>query len=47
MAHQPMSINDWIEIDKDYTWYLEQKAKVIQEQGQCIPTYSRHPNRVS
>lgn len=39
MAHQPMHINDWIEIDKDYTWYLEQKAKVIKEQGESS-TYS-------
>lgn len=21
MAHQPMHINDWIEIDSDYEWY--------------------------
>ena len=33
MAHQPMHTNDWIEIDKDYKWYLEEKAKVISEQG--------------
>jgi len=36
MAHQPMDINDWIEIDKDYTWYIEQKAKVIKEQGKHV-----------
>ncbi|KAF8514639.1 hypothetical protein BU17DRAFT_52414 [Hysterangium stoloniferum] len=36
MAHQPMHINDWIEIDKDYRWYLEQKAKVISEQGKTV-----------
>ncbi len=35
MAHQPMHINDWIEIDKDYKWYLDQKAKVIKEKGWC------------
>ena len=28
-----MHINDWIEIDKDFKWYLEEKAKVISEQG--------------
>ena len=33
MAHQPMHINDWIEIDKDYEWYLEEKKRVIREQG--------------
>lgn len=33
MAHQPMHINDWIEIDSDYSWYLQEKAKVITEQG--------------
>lgn len=33
MAHQPMHINDWIEIDKDYVWYLKEKARIIQEQG--------------
>ena len=33
MAHQPMHINDWIEIDKDLKWYIEQKTRVIQEQG--------------
>ena len=38
MAHQPMDVNDWIEIDKDYTWYIEQKGRVIREQGktQCF-----------
>ena len=29
-----MNINDWIEIDSDYTWYIHEKAKVIAEQGQ-------------
>ncbi|GJJ08598.1 hypothetical protein Clacol_002817 [Clathrus columnatus] len=33
MAHQPMHINNWIEIDKDYVWYLKEKARIIQEQG--------------
>lgn len=36
MAHQPMHINDWIEIDKDYVWYLKEKARVIQEQGKNV-----------
>lgn len=33
MAHQPMNINDWIEIDKDLPWYIEEKQRVIKEQG--------------
>ncbi|EJD05609.1 uncharacterized protein FOMMEDRAFT_77964 [Fomitiporia mediterranea MF3/22] len=33
MSHQPMHINDWIEIDKDLKWYIEQKTRVINEQG--------------
>ncbi|PPQ81866.1 hypothetical protein CVT25_013466 [Psilocybe cyanescens] len=33
MAHQPMHINDWIEIDSDYTWYIHEKTRVINEQG--------------
>ncbi|KZT05341.1 uncharacterized protein LAESUDRAFT_726975 [Laetiporus sulphureus 93-53] len=36
MAHQPMHINDWIEIDKDYQWYLDEKARVIREQGKVV-----------
>ncbi|KIY73213.1 hypothetical protein CYLTODRAFT_417183 [Cylindrobasidium torrendii FP15055 ss-10] len=36
MAHQPMHINDWIEIDKDYAWYIEHKTKVIQEKGKVV-----------
>ncbi|KIJ31272.1 hypothetical protein M422DRAFT_186275 [Sphaerobolus stellatus SS14] len=36
MAHQPMHTNDWIEIDMDYEWYLEEKAKVIKEQGKKV-----------
>ncbi|PAV19140.1 hypothetical protein PNOK_0598400 [Pyrrhoderma noxium] len=36
MAHQPMHINDWIEIDKDLKWYIEQKTRVIQEQGKHV-----------
>ena len=33
MAHQPMHVNHWIEIDKEYKWYIDQKAQVIREQG--------------
>ncbi|KAI0941617.1 hypothetical protein AcW1_003465 [Taiwanofungus camphoratus] len=36
MAHQPMHINDWIEIDKEYKWYLDEKARVIREQGKIV-----------
>ncbi|OBZ69863.1 hypothetical protein A0H81_10273 [Grifola frondosa] len=36
MAHQPMHINHWIEIDKEYQWYLAEKAKVIKEQGKKV-----------
>ena len=39
MAHQPMHINDWIEIDKDLKWYIEQKTRVIQEQGALKVNY--------
>ena len=33
MSHQPMHINDWIEIDKDLKWYIEEKTRVINDQG--------------
>lgn len=36
MAHQPMHINDWIEIDSDYTWYIHEKTRVINEQGKLL-----------
>ncbi|KAH9480030.1 hypothetical protein JR316_0006627 [Psilocybe cubensis] len=36
MAHQPMHINDWIEIDSDYTWYIHEKTRVINEQGKHV-----------
>ncbi|EED81637.1 predicted protein [Postia placenta Mad-698-R] len=36
MAHQPMHINDWIEIDREYKWYLDEKARVIREQGKVV-----------
>ena len=38
MAHQPLHINDWIEIDKEYQWYLDEKARVIKEQGRARTT---------
>ncbi|KAI0758500.1 hypothetical protein BD413DRAFT_654543 [Trametes elegans] len=36
MAHQPMHINHWIEIDKEYRWYLDEKARVIKGQGKVV-----------
>ncbi|KAI0663963.1 hypothetical protein C8Q70DRAFT_211356 [Cubamyces menziesii] len=36
MAHQPMHINHWIEIDKEYKWYLDEKARVIKEHGKTV-----------
>ncbi|KAH9834100.1 uncharacterized protein C8Q71DRAFT_873543 [Rhodofomes roseus] len=36
MAHQPLHINDWIEIDKEYQWYLDEKARVMREQGKNL-----------
>lgn len=36
MSHQPMHVNHWIEIDKDYEWYLRERAKTIQEQGKIV-----------
>ncbi|KAL5498789.1 hypothetical protein ACEPAH_2144 [Sanghuangporus vaninii] len=36
MSHQPMHVNDWIEIDKDLKWYIEQKTRVISEQGKHV-----------
>ncbi|KAI8978285.1 hypothetical protein BD414DRAFT_580100 [Trametes punicea] len=36
MAHQPMHVNHWIEIDKEYKWYLNEKARVIREQGKVV-----------
>ena len=38
MAHQLMHPNHWIEIDKEYEWYLAEKARVIREQG--MPAYT-------
>jgi len=36
MAHQPLHVNNWIEIDKEYKWYLSEKARVIREQGKVV-----------
>ncbi|TDL24583.1 hypothetical protein BD410DRAFT_745243 [Rickenella mellea] len=36
MSHQPMHINDWIEIDKDLKWYIDEKARVIREKGKHV-----------
>lgn len=36
MAHQPMNINHWIEIDKDIGWYIDEKTRVIKEQGKTV-----------
>ncbi|KZS91046.1 hypothetical protein SISNIDRAFT_414539 [Sistotremastrum niveocremeum HHB9708] len=33
MAHQAMHVNDWIEIDKDFEWYLAEKKRAIAEHG--------------
>ena len=33
MAHQPMHVNSWIEIDHEYRQYLDDKEKVIQTHG--------------
>ena len=33
MAHRSMHVDHWIEIDKEYEWYLSEKAKVIEEHG--------------
>lgn len=41
-----MHINDWIEIDKEYKWYIDEKARVIEEQGMFtrrLP-FMGHPN---
>ncbi|KAH9942146.1 uncharacterized protein BXZ73DRAFT_41217 [Epithele typhae] len=36
MAHQPMHPNNWIEIDKHYRRYVEDKAEVIKSQGRNV-----------
>ncbi|KAL1938522.1 hypothetical protein VTO73DRAFT_11545 [Trametes versicolor] len=32
----PMHINHWIEIDKEYKWYIDEKARVIAQQGKKV-----------
>ena len=41
-----MHVNHWIEIDKEYKWYIDQKAQVIREQGKTL-TLSAHTLSVS
>lgn len=41
MSHRPMHINDWIEIDKDYTTYLERKKQVMEQHGQYVSPITR------
>lgn len=36
MAHQKMHIDNWIELDKDYMFYLDMKKRVIEEQGHKV-----------
>ena len=36
MAHQPMSANDWIEVDSDYVRDLEEKAELVRVQGSVV-----------
>lgn len=36
MAHQKMHIDNWIELDKDYMFYLDMKKRVIEEQGKKV-----------
>ncbi|KAG9125855.1 hypothetical protein FRC07_005917 [Ceratobasidium sp. 392] len=36
MAHQPLLPNDWIELSSSYRWYLEEKQRVIAEQGKNV-----------
>lgn len=37
MAHQPMEIDNWIEISTDYEWYLSEKKKVIESEVTLPP----------
>ena len=41
-----MHVNHWIEIDKEYKWYIDQKAQVIRKQGKTL-TLSAHTRSVS
>ena len=36
MSHQPMNVNDWIEIDADYKQDLKAKERLIQTQGKVV-----------
>ncbi|KAF8304833.1 hypothetical protein DL93DRAFT_2066749 [Clavulina sp. PMI_390] len=36
MAHQPLEIENWMEISADYEWYLSEKKRVIEEQGKVV-----------
>ncbi|KAI0753151.1 hypothetical protein C8Q80DRAFT_1097241 [Daedaleopsis nitida] len=36
MSHQPMHVNHWIEIDKEYKWYLSEKQRIIAERGKVV-----------
>jgi len=36
MAHQPMEIDNWIEISADYEWYLAQKKDVVESEGRKV-----------
>lgn len=36
MAHQKMHIDNWIELDKDYQFYLDMKKRVVEEQGKVV-----------
>lgn len=36
MAHQKMHIDNWIELDKDYMFYLDMKKRVIEQQGKVV-----------
>ena len=31
-----MKVNDWIELDRHYEFYLEMKQRVIREQGKVV-----------
>lgn len=33
MSHQPMHINNWVEVSQDLEWYIEEKTRVIREKG--------------
>lgn len=36
MAHQKMEIDNWIELDKDYEFYLDIKKRVIEQKGKTV-----------